>query len=269
MLMAYAAGIGECSPCFYDDASESGIIAPSTFCSALEWPVINEKRDGRESFGITDDETERIVRTGQDSVFHHSIKPGDRLHTSGCITQVKATSAGPMMVEKLDTVLADTQEPVVTSWVSWILRGGILEGEDRVIESSPELEIPRPSIDELVATEIFIPRKTPHVFSECSGVWNPINTQRKAALAAGLPDIILHGMATWSIAGREILKTQGNNNPHRMKRFTARFQAMIIPGATIRVLQGRCRSNPEAVYYCIENQHGEIAVSGFAFLEMI
>jgi acyl dehydratase len=266
MLMAYAAGIGECSPCFFDDASGGGIVATPSFCTVLEWPVTNERiPEG----GITDQEAQRIVRIGQDSTFYRPIKPGEKLQTSGCVAQVKQTSAGALIVQKVVTVNAESLEPVVTSWVSLFLLGGEVEGEDREIESSPQIALQVPSPDELVASEIFIPRKTPHVYAECSGIWNPINTERKVALATGLPDIILQGMATWSIAGREILKDQGVNNPHRMKRFTANFSSMIIPGATIRFLQGRCRSNPEAVYYSIENQKGETAASGFAFLETI
>lgn len=269
MLMAYAAGIGETSPSFFDDAGPQGVVAVPSFCAKLEGAVLNDEILSNDALNLSNDEAIRIVRTGQDSTFHRQIFPDDKLHTSGCITQVKETTAGALIVQKVETVVEATQEPVVTSWISWIMRGGKVAGPDTVIEVSHPLDLDVPLSYELVATEIFIPRKAPHVYAECSGIWNPINTQRKTALAAGLPDIILQGMATWSIAGREILKAQGHNNPHKMKRFTANFSAMIIPGGTIRILQGRCRSNPEAVYYCVENQQGDVAVSGFVFLEAI
>jgi acyl dehydratase len=269
MMLAYAAGIGECTPRFFDDARPEGLVAPPSFCAALESPVNKESFLNSNFLNITSEEAIRIVRAGHDSTFFRPIRPGDKLHTSGTITQIKQTSAGALVVQKNETVLVDTQEPVVTSWVSWIVRGTKVEGGDAEVESPPTIELEPPTPSELVVTEIFIPRRTPHIYAECSGIWNPINTQRKVALAAGLPDIILHGMATWSIAGREILKMQGENNPHRMTRFTADFRAMIIPGVTIRVLQGRCRSNPEVVYYRVENQQIESAVSGFAFLEAL
>lgn len=269
MLLAYAAGIGESSPCFFDDACPEGLVATPSFCAALEWAVINERIVSSNVLDISAEEAIRIVRAGQDSTFYRPIRSGDKLYTSGEITQVKQTRAGALIVQKVETVVEATGEPVVTSWISWIMRGATIEGQDNVTDVPESLEIETPQRNELMATEIFIPRKSPHVYAECSGIWNPINTQRKSALAAGLPDVILHGMATWSIAGREVLKTQGQNNPSRMKRFTADFRAMIIPGGTVRFLQGRCRSNPEAVYYCVENQQGEVAVSGFAFLEMI
>ena len=269
MLLAYAAGIGESSPCFFDDACPEGLVATPSFCAALEWAVINERIESSNALNITAEESMRIVRAGQDSNFYRPIRSGDKLHTSGEITQIKQTRAGALIVQKVETVDDATKEPVVTSWLSWIMRGATIDGPDNEIECPDALNIEPPSRSELVSTEIFIPRKTPHVYAECSGIWTPINTQRKSALAAGLPDVILHGMATWSIAGREVLKTQGQNNPSRMKRFTADFRAMIVPGGTVRLLQGRCCSRPEAVYYCVENQRGEVAVSGYAFLEMI
>ena len=269
MLLAYAAGIGENSPCFFDDTCPEGLVATPSFCAALEWAVINEKIVGSNALAISAEEAIRIVRTGQDSTFYRPIRSGDKLHTCGEITQIKQTRAGALIVQKVETVVEASGEPVVTSWISWIMRGATIEGQDNETECPAPLDIEPPPLSELVVTEIFIPRKTPHVYAECSGIWNPINTQRKTALAAGLPDVILHGMATWSIAGRELLKAQGQNNPSRMKRFTADFRAMIVPGGRVRFLQGRCCSNPEAVYYCVENQQGEAAVSGFAFLETI
>jgi acyl dehydratase len=269
MMLAYAAGIGECSPRFFDDARPEGIVAPPSFCAALEAPINKESFLNSDFLNITSEEAIRIVRTGHDSVFYRAIRPGDKLHTTGMIIQIKQTSAGALVVQKNETVLVDTREPVVTSWISWIVRGTKVQGGDAEVESHPPLDLEPPASRALVVAEIFIPRRTPHIYAECSGIWNPINTQRKVALDAGLPDIILHGMATWSIAGREILKVQGENNPHRMTRFSAKFSSMIIPGATIRLLQGRCHSNPEVVYYRVENQQFEEAVSGFAFLETL
>jgi acyl dehydratase len=268
MLLAYAAGIGETDPRYFDDASPAGIVAPPSFCAALEWPIMNE-RMGNGILDISDEEAAYIVRTGQDSTFHQPIRPGDKLSTSGQIVQVKETSAGALLVQKLVTVEESTGKPVVTSWVSWMMRGGCVEGESREIATCPVLDIEGPSKDELMSSQIYISRKTPHVYSECSGIWNPINSQRKVALAAGLPDVILHGMATWSFVGREILKENGGNNPQQMKRFTADFKSRIFPGATIHIYQGRCHSHPEVVYYRVENQKGEVAVTGFALLEAV
>ena len=83
--------------------------------------------------------------------------------------------------------------------------------------------------------EIFVSREMPHVYTECARIWNPIHTEREVALRAGLPDIILHGTATWALAGRELLSAYGDRDPARLKRLYGRFTAMVIPGTSIVV----------------------------------
>ena len=75
----------------------------------------------------------------------------------------------------------------------------------------------------------------PHVYTECADIWNPIHTERKVALAAGLPDIILHGTATWALAVREIVSKQLGSDPARLARFSGRCTGMVIPGNDIIV----------------------------------
>ena len=45
-----------------------------------------------------------------------------------------------------------------------------------------------------------VPAHLAHTYTECAHIWNPIHTDRAVALAAGLPDIILHGTATLALA---------------------------------------------------------------------
>ena len=70
-----------------------------------------------------------------------------------------------------------------------------------------------------------------HVYTECARIFNPIHTDRAVALAAGLPDIILHGTATLALAVSELIKGFADGNPARVKRLGGRFSAMVLmPG---------------------------------------
>ena len=80
-----------------------------------------------------------------------------------------------------------------------------------------------------------IAREAMHVYTECAAIWNPIHTERALALAAGLPDIILHGKATWALAGLEILRRCASGDAARLKRISGRFSNMIIPCETIGI----------------------------------
>jgi acyl dehydratase len=74
-----------------------------------------------------------------------------------------------------------------------------------------------------------------HVYSECAAIWNPIHTERVVALRAGLPDIILHGTATWALAGLAVALRRAGGDPLRLRRLTGRFAAPVLPDSTLRV----------------------------------
>jgi acyl dehydratase len=66
-----------------------------------------------------------------------------------------------------------------------------------------------------------------HVYTECARIWNPIHTDRAVALAAGLPDIILHGTATLALAITEVLRRQPRGAATRVRSVACRFGAMV------------------------------------------
>jgi acyl dehydratase len=59
--------------------------------------------------------------------------------------------------------------------------------------------------------------------------FNPIHWSEQAAAAAGLPDVIAHGMLTMAIAGR--LVTDWAGDPGAVEEFTTRFSGMVPVGA--------------------------------------
>jgi acyl dehydratase len=63
---------------------------------------------------------------------------------------------------------------------------------------------------------------------------NPLHAEPAVAKAAGFPQPILHGLATYGIAGHAILKTFCDYDPTRLKSLSVRFSAPVFPGETIR-----------------------------------
>jgi acyl dehydratase len=264
-LLAYAAGIGATADGAFDDAREGGVVAMPPFCVALEWPVVSGAR-ARECLGAAGHEAFRGVHASQDSFFHRPIRPGDELETRGSIAAVRPTRAGALIWMKLATVDAATGEPVVTSWSSSIYRGVEVAGGERVVEEPPT--VPGAGVVDVALTHavtLAIPREMPHVYTECASIWNPIHTERTVALAAGLPDLILHGTATWALAAREVLRLYGDGDPRRLRRFAGRFRAMVLPGTAITIEQGRGVDG--AVRFVVRNGSGETAIDqGLAVL---
>ncbi len=67
-----------------------------------------------------------------------------------------------------------------------------------------------------------------------SGDYNPLHSDPAIARAAGYPRPILHGLATFGVAGHAILKTLCGYAPARMRSIAGRFSAPVFPGETIR-----------------------------------
>lgn len=67
-----------------------------------------------------------------------------------------------------------------------------------------------------------------------SGDDNPLHADPAIAAAAGFPRPILHGLATYGVAGRAILRACCGGDPARLKRLDVRFSAPVFPGETIR-----------------------------------
>ena len=67
-----------------------------------------------------------------------------------------------------------------------------------------------------------------------SGDINPLHAEPEFARAAGFPRPILHGLATFGVAGHALLKSVCGYDPSRLTGMTGRFSAPIYPGETIR-----------------------------------
>ena len=63
---------------------------------------------------------------------------------------------------------------------------------------------------------------------------NPLHAEPAVATAAGFPRPILHGLATYGVAGHAILKTYCDYDPARLKSLALRFSSPVFPGETIR-----------------------------------
>jgi len=267
MILAYAAGIGADAPAYLDDVQAGGLRALPFQCVSLEWPVLVSMRGATQDV-LPPTEAMRGVHAVQDSTFHRPMRPGDQLVTEGQLVSVKTIRAGVLVVLRLITRDRRTGEMVTTTWTSSIYRDVALAGPDATLaEPEPldpaDLNAPGPEAESM---RIPIPKGMPHAYSECADIWNPIHTERAVALAAGLPDIILHGTATWALAGLTLLHRYGGDDVGALKRITGRFSGMVFPGETIEVRHERSPSG--AIRFAVLTQAGRPAISqGVAWLD--
>jgi acyl dehydratase len=80
-----------------------------------------------------------------------------------------------------------------------------------------------------------------------SGDINPLHAEPEFAKAAGFPRPILHGLATFGVAGHALLKTVCGYDPARLTAMKGRFSAPVFPGETIRTEIWQEKNNAGAV----------------------
>ena len=67
-----------------------------------------------------------------------------------------------------------------------------------------------------------------------NGDLNPLHAEPSFAAKAGFPKPILHGLCTYGMACRAIVRTVLGGDPSRIHRFDVRFTAPLYPGETLQ-----------------------------------
>lgn len=256
-VLAYAAVMGDVSAACFDDARPEGIVALPQYCVSLEWPLASSAKTAA-ALGLAPGEAKAVIHLRQDSEFRSPIRPGDTLSITSTLTGVRSTAKGAIVRSRTDTVNASNGTPVVTTHSDAFFIGVEVKGDDALIESSdaePYEDMPSPS-----RIRVHIARELPHLYTECAHIWNPIHTERAAALEAGLPDIILHGTATWALAGQEIAKHYVKGDATRFRRLAGDFSAMVIPGEDIVIEHAHSASGADVVLFAVRNPEGDFAI---------
>ncbi len=67
-----------------------------------------------------------------------------------------------------------------------------------------------------------------------SGDYNPLHADPKVSAKAGFPAPILHGLASFGIAARAVLRGLGGTKTAKLRKVGLRFSSPVFPGETIR-----------------------------------
>ena len=159
---------------------------------------------------------------------------------------------------QIDTV--DSEDRLVCRTYQTSIYRGVVSTTTR---PTREKLLPLPSqvsdfeVDNVIS--IPVPAHLAHTYTECAHIWNPIHTDRAVALAAGLPDIILHGTATLALAVSALVDHQLGGDAGRVSRLGGRFAAMVLMPGDIELQIGK--ANRGTIGFRVLNAQGQEAIS--------
>jgi acyl dehydratase len=174
----------------------------------------------------------KVVHGEQSFRIHKPLAPSGTLIGKMKITDVIDKGAGKGAVLHTERTLwdKDTGEKIATLVHTTFCRGdGGFGGAKR--ESPPPHAMPDRPPDAVCDLPT---RPEAALIYRLSGDYNPLHSEPAHAKAAGFPRPILHGLATFGIAGHALLKTLCGYDPAKLIAMEGRFSAPVFPGETIR-----------------------------------
>lgn len=169
-----------------------------------------------------------IVHGGQSITVHKPFAPKGTLRTTGTVEGLYDLRRLATCVVTTET--RDEQGDLVaeTEWqIVYRLDGGF--GGPKPPKTS-RVRAPERDADFLVET----PTTTEQaLLYRLSGDLNPLHADPEIGEKAGFGKPILHGLCTFGLVTRAVLKACGDRNPDRLKSLRGNFQKPVWPGETL------------------------------------
>jgi acyl dehydratase len=171
-----------------------------------------------------------VVDGERDITFHKPLKTAAHITADSSVLAVFDKGKDRGAVIRHQTVLKDADgEPLATLVASRFARGD--GGFGGPSEGQPEPhQVPTRAPDRTldIAT-----RPDQALIYRLCGDRNPLHSDPVFAKRAGFPRPILHGMCTYGITCRGVLKTYADYDSTAFRRHAARFSSPVYPGETV------------------------------------
>ncbi len=174
----------------------------------------------------------KLVHGEQGLTLHRPVAPSGKVIGRTRIVEAidKGAGKGALVYTEREVIDAASGETIATLTQTTFCRGdGGFGGPPR--EAPAPHPIP-PRAPDLVCDLATRPETA--LLYRLSGDPNPLHVDPAVAKAAGFPRPILHGLASFAVAGHALLKSICGYDPARLKSLAGRFSAPVFPGETIR-----------------------------------
>lgn len=173
----------------------------------------------------------RLVHSAQAATFHAPLPASARVTSCARIVSVADRGAGKGAVVTLERRI----ESELTGLLFCTLRQTLLLRGDGGFGGVPPTrdEVPAPPAREADAIVPVATSPRAALIYRLSGDWNPLHADPAVAARAGFSRPILHGLASYGIAGRVVLGTFADNDPTALRHLAMRFSGIVLPGDTL------------------------------------
>lgn len=227
----FAAAVGDYQSRYLDDSRADGLQVHPVFPVTLSWPII--AGIGQQLEGLVPAEALlRMVHAYERISWHSRLKPGDRIELQGRIVSLGPTSAGALVVIRIEAYRPDRQ-PIYSEDIGGLFRDVECEaqGSDPMIEQAAGPGARPPAWSDVIA----VPAAASFVYDGCSEIVFPIHTSESFARAVGLPGIVLQGTCALAMAISRLLREVTGGDPVPVRELACRFRKPILPGTRVRL----------------------------------
>ena len=217
---AYAAATNDPNPAY-----EAGKVAPPVFGVVPVWACMFEAVGDV----VPAEAAMFIVHGEQDMHFHQPLVPGRSITTRSEAYSVRVGGSGTRFTVKVTSDDADSDEPVLTQYVTLFVRGmsdGESGGPDKPGHELPDDARARPVGEH----RVHVDDDQTFRYRDASGDTMPIHVDDDFARSVGLPGIIAHGLCTMAMCSQSVVATVAGGDPTRLRRLAVRFAANVFPG---------------------------------------
>jgi len=195
-----------------------------------------------------------LLHGEQAITLHREIPPEGKVRVTGRISEV--WDKGKAAVIGSEGIVEDDQGLLFTTKATLFIRGAGGFGGERG-PSTAGVNVPPERKPDHVIEEATRPEQG--AVYRLSGDRNPIHIDPDFAKMAGFEKPFMHGLCTYGIVGRAILRALCGGDPARFTSFAARFADQVYFGDTIITKIWRT-GNGEAIVQA-ETQNGSVVLS--------
>lgn len=202
-----------------------------------------------------------LLHAAHDASFHQPLRPGQAVTCRGELRAVEEKPHGVRLVTRLWALCAG--EVAVQADSVFFVRRAARTGP----VPSPRPEPPRPPPD--LERPLVLAADQARRYASASGDDNPLHMDPGYARAAGLPDVIVHGLCTMALAGNVIVSalaaSPADDDPRRLRRLAVRWARPVHDG---QALQVRIWRGPRGGRFEVVDAGGQAVITqGIAELE--